>query len=81
MRASRRNARDEIRKRSRASKDEQRQGREGIGEPENGVRLPASGYADEPPAGFPGVAEPELEPAQRGASPPATALPGRPDDA
>lgn len=82
MRASRRNARAEIRKRSRASKDEAgRQGEQGIGEPEAGVRLPASGYADEPSASFPGVDEPVVDPDSRGAPPPATPLPTRLDDA
>lgn len=85
MRASRRNARDEIRKRSRATKDgaghQGGKGEQGIGEPEEGVRLPASDYTEEPPASFPGVAEPVVEPAHRGASPPATPLPHRPDDA
>jgi len=83
MRASRRNARAEIKKRSRASKDEvgrEGQGRQGIGEPEEGVRLPASDYANEPLASFPGVTEPAVEPDQRGAPAPATALPTRSDE-
>lgn len=84
MRASRRNARDEVRKRSRATKDntdrQGRQGRQGIGEPEQGIRLPAPGYAEDDQASFLGVEEPEVEPEQRGSPPPATTLPSRNDD-
>lgn len=81
MRASRRNARDEVRKRSRATKDDaDRQGRQGIGEPEQGIRLPAAGYAEDDRSRFLGVDEPIVEPEQQGSPPPATTLPSRNDD-
>ncbi|MDQ3657929.1 MAG: hypothetical protein M3457_22995 [Chloroflexota bacterium] len=81
MRASRRNARDEVRKRSRASKDQaDRPGRQGIGEPDDGIRLPAPGYAEDGQSSFLGVDEPVVEPDQQGSPPPATTLPSRNDD-
>lgn len=77
MRASRRNERDEIRKRSRATKSQA--GEHGIGEPEEGIRLPVPGYAEDDQTSFLGVDEPIVEPEQRGSNPPATPLP-TPDD-
>jgi len=84
MRASRRNARDEVRKRSRATQDQadsqSRHGRQGIGEPEEGIRLPAPGYAEYDQSSFLGVDEPEVGPEQQGSPPPATTLPTSGDE-
>ncbi|MDQ3657401.1 MAG: hypothetical protein M3457_20290 [Chloroflexota bacterium] len=84
MRARRRNARDEVRKRSRASKEQAdrqgRQSRQGIGETEQGIRLPVPGYAEDDQSSFLGVDEPVVEPEQQGSPPPATTLPSRDDD-
>lgn len=78
MRARRRNERDEVKKRSRATKagaDKQ-----GIGEPEAGIRLPVPGYTEDDQTSFLGVDEPVVESEQRGSPPPATPLPTSDDE-
>ena len=77
MRASRRNERDEVKKRSRATKAQA--GSHGIGEPESGIRLPVPGYAETDQTSFLGVDEPVVEPEQRGSPQPATPLPSKGD--
>jgi len=78
MRASRRNERDEIRKRSRATKAQA--DKQGVSESEEGVRLPAPGYTEDGQASFLGVDEPVVEPGQRGSPPSTTPLPATDDD-
>jgi len=78
MRASRRNARDEVKKRSRANKDQADQ--QGIGKPQEGIRLPVPGYAEDDQTSFLGVDEPEVGPEQQGSPPPATTLPTSGDE-
>ncbi len=71
-----RNDPDEIRRRSRADKTDDEQG---IGEPEEGVRLPVSGYAEDDDTSFLGVDEPVVAPDDQGTPPPATSLPSGDD--
>ena len=78
MRASRRNERDEVKKRSRATKAQA--DKQGIGESEEGIRLPVPGYAGDDQTSFLGVDEPVVEPAQRGSKAPTSPLPVSSDE-
>lgn len=73
MRAARKSSRDDIRKRSRTSKEQA--DHQGIGAPEAGYRLPVPGYAEDDHTSDLGVDEPVVEPAVQGSPPPPTPLP------
>lgn len=73
MLQSDRNDQDEIRERSRSTKEDA--DHQGIGEPEEGIRLPVPGYADDDQASFLGVDEPVVSPDDRGTPPPQTLPP------
>jgi hypothetical protein len=73
MRANRRKQRDEVKKRSRTTKEQADE--QGMGETGEGVRLPVPSYTEDDHASFPGVDEPVVDPEDQGSSPPATTLP------
>ncbi len=73
MRAKRRQSREEIKKRSRVTKDQADE--QVTGTREDGVRAPVPGYASDDQASFLGVDEPILSPDDRGDPPPPLPLP------
>jgi hypothetical protein len=73
MPSRKRNHRDEVKRRSRATKEQTDD--QGIGEPEQGVRLPVPSYAENDQTSFLGVDEPTVLPDERGTLPPPTILP------
>jgi len=77
MRASRRNEKTEVKKRSRSTKDDA--DTQGIGQPAKGIRLPVPSYTEDDQASFLGVDEPVVSGEDHGASTPSTPLPTRPD--
>ncbi len=77
MRASRRNEKTEVKKRSRSTKEDA--DTQGIGQPAEGIRLPVPSYTEDDQASFLGVDEPVVSGEDHGASTPSTPLPTRPD--
>jgi hypothetical protein len=69
-----RNDPDDVKARARSRKDAPDKGIDA----EEGVRLPAPGYAEDDHASFLGVDEPVVPPDDRGEPPPETPLPSRP---
>ena len=65
--------REEIKKRSRVTKEQA--DNQGIGTPEDGVRLPVPSYAEDDQTSFLGVDEPVVKPDERGNPPPPVPLP------
>jgi len=77
MRASRRNEKAEVKKRSRTTKEDA--DTQGIGQPAEGIRLPVPSYTEDDQSSFLGVDEPVVSGEDHGASTPSTPLPTRPD--
>jgi hypothetical protein len=77
MRAKRRNTREEVKKRSRATKEQA--DTEGIGTPADGIRLSVPSYTEDDQTSFLGVDEPVVDPDERGTPPPAPVLPSTQD--
>lgn len=73
MRAKRRQTREEIKQRSRATKEHAET--EGIGTPEDGIRLPVPSNVEDDQASFLGVEEPVLDADERGEAAPSLSLP------
>jgi hypothetical protein len=73
MRAKRRQSREELKKRSRVTKEQA--DRERHGDPVEGVRLPVPSYAEGDQTSFLGVDEPVVGPDDRGEPPPPVPLP------
>ena len=78
MRASRRNEKAEVKKRSRSTKEDA--DTQGIGQPAEGIRLPVPSYTEDDQASFLGVDEPVISREDQGAPPPSTPLPMTPNE-
>jgi len=70
MRAKRRNTREEIKKRSRVTKEQADTEGTGIGTPAAGIRLTVPAYTEDDQTSFLGVDEPVVDVDDRGAPPP-----------
>lgn len=73
MRANRRNAKAEVQKRSRSTKEDG--DHQGIGQPAEGIRLPVPSYAEDDQASFLGQDEPIVPPDLEGKPAPQPDLP------
>jgi hypothetical protein len=78
MPSNRNHGENAVNKRSRTTKEQADQ--QGIGEPEEGVRLPVPGYAEDDQASFLGVDEPVVPEDERGSPPPPPSLPRKSED-